>query len=367
MSQHADWDFGDLDGYIRMGEPDQAARAYNWQVAIGLQAVDGLTPSPYLLETAREHVEGRIGIGEAQRRIRSYYDERADREEVEGEREADVVSSRIAELLGERAFTLSPVELCDIHRRLFDQLLPRAGKYRNYNITKKEWVLNGETVYYATCGTIAETLRYDFAQERDFSYARLSNADIAHHVARFISGIWQIHPFGEGNTRTTAVFTIKYLRTMGYHVDNEPFKSHSWYFRNALVRDNYEDVTRHISSETVYLERFFENLLCGTRHELRNRHLHLDWDAWQATTQETVNATQESTQETDNTTQETPDNTRSRVIKLLKANPRLTARQLADVLGITFDGARYHLAKLRKEGVIRHEGPRKGGSWVVQG
>lgn len=199
------WDFGDLDGYIREGEPGRAERADNWQTAIGLQAVDGLTTSDYLLETAREHIEGRIDIAEVQRRIRSYYDERAGREEIEGEQEADVVSSRIAELLGERAFTLSPIELCDIHRRFFDQLLPRAGKYRNYNITKKEWVLKGETVYYAACGTIEETLRYDFTQEHNYSYANRSSVDIAHHIARFVSGIWQIHPFSEGNTRTTAV------------------------------------------------------------------------------------------------------------------------------------------------------------------
>ena len=277
MSKRESWDFGDLDGYIRQGEPDQSARAENWQVAIGLQAVDGLTTSPYLLETAREHIEGRIDIGEAQRRIRSYYDERKGREEVEGEQEADVVSSRIAELLGERAFSLSPVEMCDIHRRLFDQLLPRAGKYRNYNITKKEWVLKGETVYYATSGTIAETLRYDFEQERNFSYARLSNVDITHHIARFVSGIWQIHPFSEGSTRTTAVFAIKYLRSLGYEVNNEPFKNHSWYFRNALVRANYEDVTQGIAPTAVFLERFFENLLFGTDYELRNRYLHVDW------------------------------------------------------------------------------------------
>lgn len=364
------WDFGDLDGYIREGEPDRAQRAENWQVAIGLQAVDGLTTSPYLLQTARAHIEGRIDIGEVQRRIRSYYDERADREEVEGEQEADIVSGRIAELLGERAFTLSPVELCHVHRRLFDQMLPRAGKYRNYNITKKEWVLKGETVLYASYGTIAETLRYDFAREHDFSYAELSNVQIAHHMARFASGIWQIHPFGEGNTRSTAVFVIKYLRAMGYKMGNEPFKNHSWYFRNALVRANYEDVTRHISPDMSYLERFFENLLCGTRHELRNRYLHLDWAEWQSAAQGEVGTTQETVrtaQETEGTTQEVSDSTRSQILKLLMVNPKTTARQIADELGISFDGVRYHLARLSKEGAIRHEGPRKGGHWVVRG
>lgn len=130
---------------------------------------------------------------------------------------------------------------------------------------------------YASHDSIPDTLRYDFAQERDFSYVGLSSNDIARHMARFVSGIWQIHPFGEGNTRTTAVFTIQYLRSMGYEVNNEPFKNHSWYFRNALVRANYEDVRQGIVPTTVHLERFFENQLCGTRHELKNRYLHLDW------------------------------------------------------------------------------------------
>ena len=361
MSERAHWDFGDLDGYLRQGEPDRAERADNWQVAIGLQAVDGLKPSAYLLETAREHIEGRIDIDEVQRRILSYYDERAGREEVEGEREADVVSSRIAEILGERTFTFSPVQLQTIHRRLFDQVLPHAGKYRTYNITKKEWVLKGETVFYAAYDSIPDTLRYDFAQERSFSYVNLSSDEVVSHVARFVSGIWQIHPFSEGNTRTTAVFAIQYLRSMGYEVDNGLFKEHSWYFRNALVRANYEDVTRGIAPQMLYLERFFENLLCGTNHELRNRCLHLDWNERQAATQETGNTTQEA----GNTTQETTGSTRDLILKMLRADPGLTAQQLANDLGISFDGVRYHLAKLRKEGTIHHEGPRKGGRWVV--
>ncbi|MBR3315312.1 MAG: Fic family protein [Atopobiaceae bacterium] len=225
---------------------------------------------------------------------------------------------------GERAFTLSPFELCDIHRRLFDQVLPRAGKYRNYNVTKKEWVLKGETVYYATCGTIEETLRYDFTQERNYSYAGLSGIDIAHHVAKFVSEVWQIHPFGEGNTRTTAVFAIKYLRSMGYRVDNEPFKNHSWYFRNALVRANYEDVTQGVSPEMVYLERFFENLLCGVRHELRNRYLHLDWPQKQIS-QEVESALQVTDQVTDQV----------RALLNVLGDGELSAMELMNLLGLS--------------------------------
>ena len=277
MGRHADWDFGDLDGYIRMGEPDQATRAENWQTAIGLQAVDGLRPSAYLLETAREHIEGRIDISEAQRRIYGHYEERGNRGEAQGFREADIVSTHVAEILSERTFTFSPVQLQAIHQRLFDQVLLRAGKYRTYDITKREWVLKGETVLYASYNSISDTLRYDFDQESEFSYAGLSNAEVVRHIARFVSGIWQIHPFSEGNTRTTAVFTIQYLRSMGHAVNNEPFKNHSWYFRNALVRANYEDVVRGIAPTTRYLELFLESQLYGAHHELRNRYLHLDW------------------------------------------------------------------------------------------
>lgn len=362
------WDFGDLDGYIREGEPGRKRRADNWQTAIGLQAVDGLSTSDYLLDTAKKHIEGHIDIDEAQRRIDSYYEERSDRGEVEGSSEADRVSARIAKLLGESAFTFSPVQLQTIHRRLFDKVLPQAGQYRTYNITKSEWVLKGETVLYASHDSIEDTLRYDFAQEHGFSYVGLAQKEVARHLARFVAGIWQIHPFGEGNTRTTAVFVIKYLRAMGYKVDNEPFKRHSWYFRNALVRANYEDVTKGVSPTTTYLERFFDNLLCAEQYELKNRYLHLDWHSKRTdgvcavclptTTPKRTPTTQETTQEHIPTTQES-------IMSLLEANPSLSARQLSEGLGISFDGVRYHLARLRKTGIIRHEGPTKGGRWVV--
>lgn len=297
MSTHQSWDFDDLDGYVRQGEPEQAERADNWQVAIGLQAVDGLKTSSYLLETAKDHIEGRIDIAQAQQRIRGYYQERDGREQAEGTEEADIVSSRIAEMLGERSFTFSPVELQTIHRRLFDQILPRAGKYRTYDITKAEWVLNGETVYYATADSIEDTLRYDFAQEREFDYRNVSDLDAAHHVARFISDIWQIHPFSEGNTRTVAIFAIKYLRSLGFgKVDNESFKAHSWYFRNALVRANYNNRERGIRETSSFLDCFFENLVCDAHHELKNRTMHVNWSA--------EDVTQETTQEIGETTQE---------------------------------------------------------------
>ncbi len=277
MSGFEQWQ-SDLEGYIREGELDKAYRADAWQTAVGLQDVDGLKTSEHLADTAREHIEGRISIDEAQSRILSYHEERKDRLGIEEPtKEGDIVSSHMVRLLGERAFVFSPVQLKTVHRVLFEGLLDRAGEYRIYNITKKEWVLKGDTIIYAPAGMIEDALTYDFSQEKSFAYGSLSKDAAIRHVASFISGIWQIHPFCEGNTRTTAVFALKYLSSIGFETNNDAFKSHSWYFRNALVRANYENYETGVRPTKVYLERFFENLLLGGQHELRNRYLHVDW------------------------------------------------------------------------------------------
>ena len=230
------------------------------------------------METAKEHIEGRIDIKTAQKRIQSYYEQRQSRTEIEeGTKEADIVSARITELLGERTFQFSPAEWKTIHKRLFKDIFPHAGEYRTYNITKSEWVLNGETVLYASADSIRDTLDYDFGQEKQFSYEGLSAGDAVKHIAKFTSGIWQIHPFCEGNTRSTAVFIIKYLKTFGFSVNNEIFAENSWYFRNSLARANYNDLGKGISATTIYLERFFENLLMGYQNELKNRYIHVDY------------------------------------------------------------------------------------------
>ena len=265
----------DFEEYITQGEPGRKERAENWQVAIGLQAVDGLKPSRYLLQTAQDHIEERIGIDEVDRRIAAYYQTEQGRHEEAGTDEADGVSARIARLLAEDAFTFSPAMLAAIHRRLFEGILLRAGRYRQNNIKKKEWVLDGASVLYSSCDMIAATLDYDFEQERLFSYKGIDLPRVVRRISNFVSGIWQIHPFSEGNTRTTAVFTIKYLRQLGYRVNNDPFKEHSWYFRNALVRANYKNAMKGINYSPVYLERFFRNLLLDDQWDLRNRYLHI--------------------------------------------------------------------------------------------
>lgn len=262
--------------YLRESEPNKATKGYVWSTAVGLQAVDGLKPSQYLIDTAIQNIEGKITLKEAQSLIESYYNERpvrvSDNERTE---EADKVSSRIAELLSETAFSFSPNEYIAIHRKLFRGIYKHAGKIRDYNITKKEWVLDGATVIYGSASELRATLEYDFSQEKAFSYKGLSIEESIHHLALFVSRLWQIHIFGEGNTRTTAVFFIKYLRTLGFFATNDIFAENAWYFRNALVRANYTNLQKGIHETTEYLEVFLRNLLLNEKNELHNRNLHI--------------------------------------------------------------------------------------------
>lgn len=267
----------DFEEYIRQSEPHKREKGYAWQTAIGLQAVDGLKPSEYLKEKARQHIEGDITIDEVKQLVDSYYKSKVARSSSEDRtEEADKVSARITEILSENTFTFSPIEYLAIHRHLFEGIFSHAGQIRDYNITKNEWVLKGATVLYASAGSIRETLEYDFSQEKIFDYKNLNIDEATKHIARFVSGIWQIHAFGEGNTRTTAVFTIKYLHTFGFNFSNETFANHSWYFRNALVRANYNDLTKGVYATTEFLEKFFRNLILNEQNELKNRNLQID-------------------------------------------------------------------------------------------
>ena len=264
----------EFDEYLRQSEPHRSERAQSWKTAIGLQAVDGLKPSSYLLETARRHIEGDISIEEVKSLIDSYYQTQASHTQDSAmTEEADKVSANIAELLNEKTFTFSPMGYISIHRRIFNGVFKFAGSLRDYNISKKEWVLRGDTVLYTSAAELRMTLDYDFAQEARFDYRTLSPSEMIVHFARFISGLWQIHPFGEGNTRTTAVFAIKYLRSMGFDVNNDLFAAHSWYFRNALVRANYRNYQKKVEPDFHFLEQFFRNLLLGEQDELKNRYL----------------------------------------------------------------------------------------------
>ena len=261
--------------YIKESEPTKRDKGYAWHTAIGLQAVDGLKISEYLMRTAVRNIEGEISFEEANALLQTYYEENPSCDASDRTEEADKVSARIAALLSECAFSFTPNEYLSIHRKLFDGIYSNAGRIRDYNITKKEWVLNGATVLYGSATELRATLEYDFSEERKFSYKNLSMDEIIHHLAVFVSRLWQIHVFGEGNTRTTAVFFIKYLRTLGFDVTNDIFAENAWYFRNSLVRANYNDLKNGIHETTEYLEVFLRNLLLNENHPLHNRILHI--------------------------------------------------------------------------------------------
>ena len=259
--------------YIRQGEASQYEKAQAWKTAIGLQAVDGLTPSAYLVDLAKKNIEGQMSLQVLHTLLENYYESYPNQEDRTAE--ADIVSLRMSELLLEKAFSFTPNEYLSIHRQLFTDIYAHAGSIRDYNITKKEWILDGDTVTYGSVSELGATLRYDIEQEKNFSYANLDMSETIRHLATFVARLWQIHVFGEGNTRTTAVFFIKYLRTLGFTTTNDMFANHAWYFRNSLVRANYQNLKLGVYRTTEYLERFLQNLLLDENHVLSNRSMHI--------------------------------------------------------------------------------------------
>lgn len=337
-----------FDEYLRQGEPNKAEKAKVWKTAIGLQQVDGLKPSEYLIETAKQNIEGDITIDEVKKRIENYYQQHPTKTDENRTEEADKVSARIAEMLSEQTFTFSPAEYSNIHRRLFTGIYKFAGKIRDYNITKKVWVLNGETVLYASADNLRATLEYDFEQEKKFSYKGLNEQEIIEHIAHFISNLWQIHIFGEGNTRTTAIFLIKYLRKLGFkNVNNDLFANYSWYFRNALVRANYEDLSRGIYRTEKFLIRFLSNLLLKGNFLLKNREMHLLFD--------TVNDTVKLQIDTVNDT----------VFSLIKQDNKITAKEISEHLKMSLSTVRRKIKELRNNKKIERIGSDKAGHWKI--
>ncbi|TAE64461.1 MAG: winged helix-turn-helix transcriptional regulator [Bacteroidetes bacterium] len=337
-----------FDEYLRQGEPNKAEKAKVWKTAIGLQQVDGLQPSVYLIETAKQNIEGDITIDEVKKRIEGYYQQHPTKSTEDRTEEADKVSARIAELLGEQTFTFSPTEYLAIHRRLFTGIYQFAGKIRDYNITKKEWVLDGETVLYASADNLMATLEYDFDQERRFTYKGLGQQEIVEHIAQFVAKLWQIHVFGEGNTRTTAVFLIKYLQKLGFKaVNNDLFANHSWYFRNALVRANYENLSRNIYRTDKYLIRFLLNLLLNENYSLKNREMHIMADIENDTVKphiDTVNDT---------------------VFSLIKRDCKITANEISKRLKMSLSTVKRKIKELKTNGKIERFGSDKTGYWQI--
>ena len=275
-------EFASFDEYLRQGEPSQKESAENWKTAIGLQAVDGLQPSAYLIDVAKRNIEGEISLDETRKLIDSYYQSKTVRTpKDEDEEEADKVSANIAKILASKTFAFNTNGYVSLHRRIFEGVFKHAGEIRQYDISKKEWVLEGDSVNYLNWEDLRRALDWDIEQEKNFSYKGLTDDEKIEHIAKFISGIWQIHAFREGNTRTTAIFTIQYLRSLGYKVNNEMFAKHSWYFRNALVRANYRNINKDIEYSPIYLVRFFRNLLLKDGWVLKNRYLHIrPTDEW---------------------------------------------------------------------------------------
>lgn len=354
----------DFEEYIRQSEPHKREKGYAWQTAIGLQAVDGLKPSEYLKEKARQHIEGDITIDEVKQLVDSYYKSKVARSSSEDRtEEADKVSARITEILSENTFTFSPIEYLAIHRHLFEGIFSHAGQIRDYNITKNEWVLKGATVLYASAGSIRETLEYDFSQEKIFDYKNLNIDEAIRHIARFVSGIWQIHAFGEGNTRTTAVFTIKYLHTFGFNFSNETFANHSWYFHNALVRANYNDLTKGVYATTDFLEKFFRNLILNEQNELKNRNLQIDEiekEAIQSAKQTDMDIPKCKNCTLDCILEEIA------VLNYLKEKPNATQKEIAQHIGKSERTVKSMTVNLSERGIIERKNGRRNGFWEIK-
>ena len=355
-------DFLEFDQYIRQGEPMEQERAAIWRTAIGLQAVDGLQTSDYLKQTAKKHIEGEIDIDEARQLIKTYYQSKFTREAIDDDQhEADKASANITKILSSSSLDFSAKGFLALHRRIFDGVLKHAGEIRQYDITKKEWVLDADTVNYLNWEDLFRALEFDIEQERHFSYKNLSLEQQVLHIAQFVSGLWQIHPFGEGNTRTTAVFTILYLRHIGFSVENDLFANHSWYFRNALVRANYKNAVKGVDYSPIYLERFFRNLLMGEQWNLRNRYLHIsastEWKEQPCLGEKQSDVTQNVTQKLTIRQQE--------ILRLVEVDRTISAASMATALGVTVRSIRRDIEAIRQHYNLKWIGPTKGGHWEI--
>jgi len=359
----------DFDEYKRLGEPEKFEKAENWQIAIGLQAVDGLKPSEYLIELAKKNIEGEMTIDEVKESLRSYYEKNPQKpDDQERKDEADKVSAHITEILSEKTFIFSPAEYIGIHKRLFNGVFTHAGMIRGYNITKGEWALDGDTVHYASAAIIGNALDFDFDKERSFSYKGLSKKQMAEHIAEFTTTIWQIHPFCEGNTRATAVFIIKYLRSIGFKdVSNNLFAENSWFFRNALVRASSSNIPKGVYPDRIYIDRFFGNLLLGEKNILRNRDLHVKAD--KNATVKSENAAVKSKNATVKSTNATVkvSATQKAILELLSGNGKLTAGDIASDIGKDVVTIKRTIKGLKLKGLLERVGSDKAGYWRVRG
>ena len=382
----------DFDKYYEAPEPGRRERAYAWATAIGLQDVDGLKPSKYLLATAKRHIEGEISQEDARRLVDEYYETKLGHDEPEDAEEADKVSARMISIINAPGFRLSPEYYLGLHKQIFDGVFPHAGKIRDVELTKREWVLNGDTVQYTPSCVIRDSLDYDFDREKEFTYKGLSEDRFVEHFAAFISGIWQIHPFREGNTRTAALFAIKYLRSRGYSVTNDLFAEKSWYFRNALVRANYENDRLGVEKTQLPLEEFFKVLIYGDDIELHNRFLRIGQEYGTTTAKaiadlhrhdDVVNkpdvginvgvtpvddVVNDVTKQHDDVVNDIVKFTDKEelAVKALVRDPRLSAARLADLIGVKQRQAQRIIASLKNKAGLKRRGAAKNGEWYFE-
>ena len=369
--------YEEFEQYLRAEEPDKVQRARNWSIAIGLQDVDGIHPSDFLLQQAKENIEGNISREQVRKNIEEYYKEKSVREEAIKNRtfEADNVIERINTLLAEKAFTFSPSQLRHIHELLFKGIHKRAGIFRDYNITKSQWILDGDTIEYGRAGNLTELLNFDFSEEKKFDYTNHSSLEALNHIARFISGIWQIHPFGEGNTRATAVFLIKYLKSFGFNVDNESFAKHSWFFRNALVRSQYENIPKGIHRTFEPLERFLNHAVFGTPADFRNRTLHILWkneeqisEIQSVKPQNKVvkpSKRQNDVLETTELLSQKLSIKEMAVMSLIMKNSKISISSLTKATGLSSRTIDRIIKSLKEKGILQRIGAKDNSIWIV--
>ena len=314
---------------------------YLIETGIGLQDVDGLKNSSYFLFQADRYIKGEISLEELDKIVSSYYENKPN----DGERteEADIVSNRIAQIISDDSFTFTVGQLVSIHKRLFGGIFDHAGKLRDFNFIKREWVFDGRSVIYGDYHELSSTLEYDFEVERKFKYDGLSDDEVIEHLATFISNLWQIHAFQEGNTRTTAVFFIKYLRTLGFDVTNDVFAKNAWYFRNALVRANFRNIRKGIYDDKTYIVLFLRNLLLNEHNALKNKDLHINVDK----------------------KNEEPASKETRVIELMKGNPKINVNELANAIGVSPRTIKSVIAVLIKENKIKRVNGKRYGYWEI--
>ncbi len=389
-----------FDEYYEAPEPGRRERAYGWATAIGLQDVDGLRPSQYLIDTAKRNIEGEISADEARRLVDEYYATKLGHDEPEDAEEADKVSARMISIINTPGFRLSPEYYLGLHKKIFDGVFHHAGTIRDVELTKREWVLNGDTVEYELSCMIEKSLAYDFDNEKKFKYKGLSEDAFVEHFASFISGIWQIHPFREGNTRTVALFAIKYLKAMRHDVTNDLFAKKSWYFRNALVRANYSNIRLNVDKTQLPLEEFFKVLIYGDEIELHNRFLRIGQEygtaAGEAATDlhrrdiginDGINRTNVVVSDVINSPDVVVNDgvkgrdvvvnvvangetalsvAEERAINGLLRNPRLTASALAVLLETSPRQAQRIIASLKRKVGLKRRGADKNGEWYFE-